>query len=31
MGNVLAGLGGGKLEEINKEDFTGGTCILFWD
>ena len=23
MGNVLAGVGGGKLDEINKESFTG--------
>ena len=25
MGNVLAGVGGGKLDEINKESFTGGS------
>ena len=35
MGNVLAGVGGGKLDEINKEDFTDGsrrhgTCIRFY-
>ena len=29
MGNVLTGVGGGKLDEINKEDFTGGNCIRF--